>query len=188
MIHEKCMLFNPEFQSTLKETSEDTKAKEFMTTCSMDAINFDKIMQCYANQIRCPIPKSCDSLVVRNDELYLIEFKNGKIDDEVNMNIKLKIYESLLVLLDVVEKNIRYSREHVHLILVYNESKFHPSKQFKKYRKSKAFIGKKISSYAEKPFIQFGLNNFQNFHFKTVNTYTQQEFEENFVNMISSSS
>lgn len=192
-----------EFSSTLMETSKDTTKSEtdngrYMTTSKMNVINFDKVKESYVKGLSVSeVPKSNDALVVVSDEeAYFIEFKNGEIDKLKNYQIKIKIYDSLLVLLDLIEKNISFSREHIHYILVYNEDVTHTSHQFnkKEFEKVKVQfsphrdkIVKRINNLAGKKYIQFGLKGFERLYFKTVNTYTKRQFEQLFVNCINRS-
>lgn len=55
--------------------------------------------------------------------MIFIEFKNGIISQTVNYELRLKIYESLLILLDIINENISFSRKKISYILVYNEDK-----------------------------------------------------------------
>lgn len=73
---------------------------------------------------------------------FLIEFKNGRITDQVNFEINKKIYDSLFILFDLkytdkkgkVVDAISYTRENMTYILVYNEQnylEYGPTKQTK---------------------------------------------------------
>ena len=122
------ILEKDDFITTLKETSVDKTKKtdedgRYMTMSTIQAINFDDVKDFYVKDLAVPlVPKSNDALVVVSDsEAYFVEFKNGEIDISKNYQIKIKIYDSLLLLLDLIEKNISFSRENLHYILVYNE-------------------------------------------------------------------
>lgn len=186
-----------EFFSTLRETSKDTTkaesdASRYMTKSEMVVINFDAVKDFYVKELAVPeVPKSNDAFViVSDDDAYFIEFKNGEIDISKNYQIKVKIYDSLLLLLDMIEKNISFSREHLHYILVYNEDILHSSPQFNKEEFDKVKmqfsphrdkIVKKINRLAGKKYIQFGLKKFERLYFKSVDTYTKQQFEQLFI-------
>jgi hypothetical protein len=47
----------------------------------------------------------------------LIEFKNGVIDDLKNYEIKVKIFETLLILTERLGKTIQFTRNYVTFIL-----------------------------------------------------------------------
>ena len=71
----------------------------------------------------------------------------------------------MLLLLDLIEKNISFSRENLHYILVYNEDIKHTSSQFDKNEAEKVKkqfsphrdkIVKRVNNLAAKKYIQFG--------------------------------
>lgn len=178
---------------TIKNTSIDDNIKtdiEYMTESTLEVINFDKVKTDYVKDMNlCSIPKSCDALFIYSEnEWYLIEFKNGTIDDLKNYEVKIKIYESLLILLDLINQSISFSRQHINFILVYNEQKIHTSHQFSNdefnkinHSKSLITIQKYVFKLAKEPFVQFGLKHLQKLYFKTVNTYTKAQFESEFI-------
>lgn len=78
-------------------------------------------------------------------------------------------------------------------ILVYNEQnylEYGPTKQTKlgedRQRVSQShhrdLLYKSMRKLAQEEFILFGLDQFQNYLFKHVYTFTEKEFEQNFVN------
>jgi hypothetical protein len=167
---------------SLKETSYDPTHDEYMSEADLPVYNFDAIKDEYVSDMGLSeTPCSCDALYYNRkaEEYYLIEFKNGIIDNLKNYEIKLKLYDSLLILLDLINKTAEYSRKHVIYILVYNDTKEHTSKQYKQI-----FINK-ITSLAKEPIVQFGLNRFNKLYFKKVNTYTQEQFDKYFVKQVS---
>lgn len=132
---------------------------------------------------------------------FFIEFKNGRITDQVNFEINKKIYDSLFILFDLkytdkkgkVVDAISYTRENMTYILVYNEQnylEYGPTKQTKlgedRQRVSQShhrdLLYKSMRKLAQEEFILFGLDQFQNYLFKHVYTFTEKEFEQNFVN------
>lgn len=106
--------------------------------------------------------------------------KKDKVFDVYN-----KIYDSLLIFNDIVDKNISFCRENVNFILVYNESK-NPSERGKEHKEdsSKARIGKYFASKANKKYVRFDLERFQKIYFQEVYTYTEKEFERNFLSKL----
>lgn len=180
-------IFNENITS-LKETSKDDSNKEVMTECLVQAVNFDKVMEnfCYKNLTS--RLKSIDALLNCNDkEITFIEFKNGHINKGEPYKIKGKIYNSVLVLSIITDKTVSEIKNCTNFILVYNSKKNQEEteKGGKKDRyndsPSRDSIENKISSFANRHFIRFGLGIFESYCFKTVNTYTEDEFEENFV-------
>ena len=115
--------------------------------------------------------------------------------------INKKIYDSLFILFDLkytdkkgkVVDAISYTREKMTYILVYNEQnylEYGPTKQTNqgedRQRVSQShhrdLLYKSMRKLAQEEFILFGLDQFQNYLFKHVYTFTEKEFEQNFVN------
>lgn len=156
--------------STLKETSCDSNGKEteYMVNSEVQVVNFDKVKDSYIRSLKPVItPSSNDALYLgRDNNLYFIEFKNGKLDHKQKSKLYYKIYDSLLIFTDIIGENISYCRKNLSYVLVYNEEK-----------NSKAEIAQHITRKANLPFVRFGLERFANVYFKDVLTYTKNEFE-----------
>jgi hypothetical protein len=91
------------YGETLEKTSEDTNkplSERFMTSCKKVVVNIDKFKSGFVKDMGLSqVPMSCDTLcMISPDEFFLIEFKNGIIDDIKNHEIKVKIFETLLIL------------------------------------------------------------------------------------------
>lgn len=113
--------------TTLQETSKDhhnianNQSVIYMTDSKIKVVNFDLVKHEYCKNIGLlDIASFVEALYFKDDNIYFIEFKNGRIDK--NEVIK-KIYDSLLMFSDISQKDISYFREHLHFILVYNEEK-----------------------------------------------------------------
>lgn len=172
--------------SSLKQTSKDTANNEYMTECNKEVINFDKVVKEYCKKICISPVGSIDALTVSEDgqTATFIEFKNGFVDENTQYKLLKKIYDSLLILADITNKNISSTRQFLNYILVYNEEKNSNETNPKTvYRESKSrdFIDKTLLGYGEEEHIKCGLEFLKGYCFKTVNTYTEDEFEENFV-------
>lgn len=70
-------------------------------------------------------------------------------------------------------------------VLVYNEERNSSVKGKKQEDSSKAVISKLIHKKADKKFVRFGLERFEKMYFKEVFTYTESEFENEFLSIIS---
>lgn len=95
-----------------------------MSSLEKQVINFDKVKLCYLKKLGkgpCKMPLSNDALFQIDDTWYFVEFKNGVIDKEKNIEIVNKIYNSLLIFLEIINKHIDYSRNNIVYILVFNE-------------------------------------------------------------------
>ncbi|HIW59551.1 MAG TPA: hypothetical protein H9880_06670 [Candidatus Anaerobutyricum avicola] len=178
--------------STFKETSYDKDGEEpgYMTDSQIQVINFDKVKDGYIKNLALSnTPCSNDALYFGKDnKIFFVEFKNGVLDERPrrNFNICKKIYDSLLIFNDIVNKNISFCRENLYFILVYNENKNkREACKTEQEESSKAIISKKIHKKAKKKFIRFGLDRFEKLYFKEVFTYTESEFEDAFLSQIS---
>ena len=191
-----------ELQSTLEETSKDNGVP--MINSKLTVCSFDKVKEWYVSEkvpYAKPNPKSNDALYFGDEECFFIEFKNGKINNNVNYEINKKIYDSLFILFDLKYKDkhgvpvnsISYTRENMTYILVYNEENYlelGPTIQTKagiERQKGGAKsshrdkLYKTMRKLANEEFILFGLDQFKDYFFKNVYTYTSKEFEEKFV-------
>lgn len=194
-----------EKRKTLKDTSYDNNNKEYMVDSSLDVCDFDEIKNWYVKEkipnVK-PVPKSNDALFFSNDESFFIEFKNGNINSTVNFELFKKIYDSLFILFDlgytdmnkIKVNSISYTRSHMNYILVYNPNHYFEDKPTRQTKDgferqtpspsvsiSRDTLYKSISNLAKEPFIKFGLDQFKNFFFKNVYTFTVEEFEEKFI-------
>lgn len=188
--------------SKLKDTSIDKENNEYMVECSLNVCDFDKVKEWYIENkvpLVTPNPKSNDALFFDDDESYFMEFKNGKIDNGVNYEIIKKIYDSLFILFDLkyFDRNgdcvdsISYTRSRMNYILIYNEQKYAeagPTRQTKEgftrqkernsHSPSRDLLYKGVAKLAKDELIKFGLDQFKNYFFKNVHTYTVKEFEK----------
>ncbi|WP_353093793.1 hypothetical protein [Tissierella praeacuta] len=177
-------------KSTLKETSKDDADKKdikYMTNSGIEVIDFDGVKNDYIKDLKLKYtPKSNDVLYKSKDELYFIEFKNGNMDKEIH-NVRRKIFDSLLILTDIISKGISYTRENLNYILVYNKE--YSVSHKKKLDKSEVQdargldrISSSLNQLAKLESDPFKLReHFKNLYFKKVHTYTAEEFEEKFV-------
>lgn len=181
---------NPEYEkvsafkkniTTFKETSRDSSESNdvYMTQSQIEVVNFDNVKSEYIRNLKLTkTPLSSDALFIKSkNEIYFVEFKNGKISKKVIYNVYNKIYDSLLIYMDIIEKNISFCRENVNFILVYNESKNPKEPQ----DSAKASIGKHFANKAKKKYVRFDLQQFERLYFHEVNTYTEEEFEHQFL-------
>lgn len=130
----KSKIDNPRFYKSMKEISKDTANNEYMTYSKYRAIDFDDYKDEYIQRFEKPASlASNDALIVDNNEYVFIEFKNGKIfafDDRTREygkkskhQIYKKIYDSLLILMDIEDMTVKEAREKVSYMLVYNRKK-----------------------------------------------------------------
>lgn len=194
-----------EKRSSLKDTSYDKENRKYMVDSQLQVCSFDKVKDWYVGEkipFANPTPKSNDALFFGNEESYFIEFKNGKIDNSVNYELNKKIYDSLFILFDLnytdksgkLVDSISYTRSNMNYILVYNEERyskeqltwqtragFERQEKARKESQHRDKLYKRIRNLAGEELIKFGLDQFKNYLFKNVYTYTVKEFEEKFL-------
>lgn len=175
--------------STLKETSiddHDASHIVYMTGSDRQAVHFDGVKNEYIAPLHLhDVPKSNDALFVnKRKELVFVEFKNGFMDGEKKFAVRRKIYDSIIILTDVLDMGISRLKGNMEYILVYNEVINANEKDVlakKSYvQHSEAFnsIAKSISKMANEEFVCFGVKMFEGYCFKKVHTYTEKEFEQ----------
>ena len=176
--------------STFKETSKDKNDGNilFMTESLTKVVDFDGVKNEYIKDMKlADVPCSNDALYLGDGEkLTFVEFKNGKMSKQKVFDVYYKIYDSLLILNDIISHNISYCREHLNFILVYNGEKNQEEKEMalqeNQESPSKITIGKYFNEKkAKKKFIRFGLEKFEKIYFNEVFTYNEAEFEEKFL-------
>ncbi len=178
--------------STFKETSidNDDGKEKYMIESEIKVINFDAVKKEYMKDMGVSeVPCSIDALYTNdNENYYFIEFKNGIVKPKI-YNIYNKIYDSLLIFNDITNCTISFCRKNVRFILVYNEEKnnqvIDKENSSIQATPSKNKIAKSFSNKAKKKFIMFGLEKFEKLYFKEVFTYTEKEFENEFLEKIS---
>ena len=112
--------------TTLKETSFDSHNNEFMTDSTLKVYNFDRIKDEYikikSDRYSGSNLRSCDALYYRNGLIVLLEFKNGVISGKTLEEEKLrtKIAESLLILTDILEENLTFTRKNCYIPTKHN--------------------------------------------------------------------
>lgn len=173
--------------STIRQISKDDSNNEYMTDCNLMAINFDKVSKKYCKNLSLFSVESNDALfALKNGKCTtFIEFKNGYIDKTTQYKLVKKIYDSMLVFMDVTKTNISETRDFLNYILVYNENKNadNPKTEYHE-SESRDFIDKTILEYGKEVHIKYGLDFFKGYCFKEVNTYTKKEFENLFVSKL----
>jgi hypothetical protein len=177
------MLLN--FQDTLESTSKDSDNSDKMTACQNIAVNIDKLKDHFARNMGLEeFPKSCDALYMTpQKEFFMIEFKNGRIGKRECYEIREKVFESLLMLSEKFVETIKYMRDNMNFILVYNEDVAHEQGQLENRDGIRQFCGP-LYKRARVPVVLFGLRRFKKLYFKDVFTYSRAEFESEFVGKV----
>lgn len=175
--------------STLKQTSvdkHDMNNISYMTDSDRSAVNFDDVKQDYVKNLSLSeTPKSNDALFLSKDnKLIFVEFKNGYVDSGKEYAVRRKIYDSIIILTDILNVKISCLKKEMEYILVYNESANPYQKRASGARQqlvqhSASFDGfaKALSRMANTEHVGFGIRMFENYCFSKVHTYTEAEFE-----------
>ncbi len=178
-------LFNKNI-SSLKETSKDKQENSisYMTDSDYEVVNFDGVKNDYIRGLCISeTPCSNDAVCVLDDKdtIVFIEFKNGASIKKYEL--WKKIYDSVLIFNDLSHSLISETREKLEYILVYNEDKFQDNngQQNNHNSKNRDEIGKQLGKLSNEEYIKFDLKQFVNYLFKSVHTYTKEEFEKNFI-------
>lgn len=174
------------YRTTLKNTSYDDTNREYMTESQLEVVDLDKVKEEYCSPLKLKEPpKSCDALYENNDELFFIEFKNGKV---LQYDVRKKIYDTILLFTDIVGCGISKTRENIRYILVYDKEKNKNNKDCGEYKnrniqESEGFdsFSRSISKLAKQEILRFKVGDFQNYLLKSVHTYTKEEFEEKLI-------
>lgn len=171
-----------ENQATLKETSYDDDKKEYMVEYTDLVIDFDKVKENYCEKYGShkEASKSADALVVnKNGKIVFIEFKNGQLKGKTS-GLKSKLRDSLLIFCDINGLNLKFTRENIEYILVYNDSKNKNSveDQKKKIKEGLPEIQGLLAGLANEEFVYFGLWVLKKVFISDVHTYTVEEFDK----------
>lgn len=175
---------------TLKKTSKDEHEKgqeQYLTESTMEAINFDDVKCEYITGLHLSdTPRSCDALFQHNQCLYFVEFKGGYIDNPKKYEVWEKIYNSVLIVSDVMALRMSDLRKEAEFVLVYSEDKNSENTDEELKEKNRRSlnspsytqIAKDVNRFAKDELICFGLGKYQNYCFRRIHTYTEKEFED----------
>ncbi|MCL1806375.1 MAG: hypothetical protein FWG31_01605 [Oscillospiraceae bacterium] len=163
-------------QCTLRETSISSHNGQFMTNSTLKVIGFDEVKNQHTKnwglEGRKDIdkPASNDALYMNyKGDMYFIEFRSGKVEKTLP-DLRRKIFESILILTDIIEKGITSIRLHLNYILVFDDSR-----------------SEILNKIEEKGKID-KLTYFEGLYFKKVHTISKSIFESNFVSVWESQS
>ena len=167
--------------TTLKETScnDQSPSKPYMTNSSLEVINFDAVKTEYVDSLHLSeVPKSNDALLQKKDgSLVFVEFKGGQLDQRLLYDLRKKIYDSILILGDILGETISHTRKNLDYVLVHSDNAFGTPPPYD-------IIVNAVAKKANEKHIQGGLNAFKGYCFREVATLTTDAFEEYLKNEI----
>lgn len=149
--------------------------KIYMTEFENIIINGDKLKNKYVSKYHFPAkPSSVDAIYkFKNDNIYLIEFKNGSIE---KIEIYKKAYDTFIILLDLeIIENINFSRNKVFYILVYKEDTSNINQA-----NIENEIEAKAGIYKNKDLFRIG--SFEEYLFKEAFACSKENFDKYIVN------
>lgn len=149
---------------TLKNTSYDKNNNDYMCQSDLKVLDFDKLTKELNLNKQ---PSSYDALLIKNEKVYCVEFKNQTVSDIKNNNIQKKVEDSIKTIKNICnEHNIQQKDYDFFLCVVYKQDK-----NKKKYHRFKENI------------VHFGLNKYKN-RFKNIITndikFFKKEFEKEY--------
>ena len=169
------------YKQSFKEASYDEHNEESLITDERKEVYiFDDIAKAIAESFEMDTPSSCDSVVLRGEEIYMIEFKNRdyeKINTKDRRDIRKKAYQSRELLLStfLVDKTLQYVSEHVQLLVVFKTID-NKAKSYDDIVESMKRLAKE-----ERPVIRCKLGEFEGTFYKKVRTISKANFEENYM-------
>ena len=162
----------------IKETSLDDTNDIYLTEATCPVIDFDAVKDTY--KINCSLEndapiKSVDACSIINDDIFFIEFKNGKINSKKKKEIREKIVYSSMILMDVLEVDLNYLRNHSNYIVVYNKDK-NPESEEDDYG-----VSDRVFGLAGEVKQRFSIQRLEKFCYKNGHTYTPEQFDKFFI-------
>lgn len=175
-------------KKTLRDCSKDDQGYA-LSNITDDVVDFDNVKKIYCDKYlnaSYTILKSVDTyLEGNNNQIFLIEFKNAKIDQKQKYGLHLKLKDSLLILMDSFGFNLKDFQERLNYIVVYRENKNDVSSQYLQFATENAIpasfknrnLKKKISKRTTKQFFTFwDLNKYEHSLVNEVYTLNEHEF------------
>jgi len=171
--------------STLKESSKSTHngTTMYMSESMLPVVDFDNVKDQYVRDLSVfETPASNDALYIdSNGELFFIEFKAGKMAKKI-FEVRLKLFDSLLILSDIIGKGISFNREYLNYILVFDESINIDHDDVVVYQDtpSREWLNSRYIKKGDSEYIRFRLRRFQRLYVKRVFTVGRDEFQDRF--------
>ena len=135
------------------------------------------------NMLEIDTPSSCDSVVVKGQDIYMIEYKNRdyqKVSSRDKREIRKKLYQSRELVLNTFwpTKDLQYIADHVHVFVVF-KSMDNESVSFDKLANTlNALAGNQQEE------IKCKLAKFKDTFYKEVHTISKAEFESKYMPII----
>lgn len=172
----QCSIFKQNMSLLMETSKDDSREKAegtvaYLTHDRRSVINFDRVKTQFMNSLGISeeAANSVDALFQDCDyNLYFIEFKNGEV---ISDNIIKKAKDSVLILSDIVQWDLRTIREKSVFWLVISNDKFDRLSPQQRIAVHKAKRG-------EMDFSLYGLGKLRGYCFKNVNMLSASQFEK----------
>ena len=177
-------------KKTLSDCSKDDQGHE-LSDITEDVVDFDKVKEIYCDEYlkaSYTIFKSVDTyLEGTNNQIFLIEFKNAKIDQKQKHGLHLKLKDSLLILTSLFELDLKEFQKRLNYIVVYCEEKNDVSSQCHDFAAENGIpasyknrnLRKKIAKRTSKKYLAFwGLSKYEHSLVNEVYTLNEHEFSK----------
>ena len=160
-------------KKSLQYTSRDTSKNpiQFMTLCNSKVVDFDGVKTSIMSDDfhgKDDVARSADALLAANNELFIVEFKNGDFD---GLEISQKANNSIMLFNYVTSKQIDYTRKNISFVLVYNGE----TKKIKNM-KSQDSIALHRARLAKNGLRLFGTDKLKNYSYKSVYMVEKNKF------------
>lgn len=171
LINDNCKLEDREFRKRLQETSKDKDNQKYCCNNNynnVEVCSFDEFKEKY---IKINGIKSVDALCrdQNDDKIFLIEFKNGKVNRH---QVLQKVYDSIIILSKRLDRPVNYFAGNYTFVLVYNQDKLSSNAKCRSNWLKTASDKTKDKRFE----IRFGLEQLKGYLCKEVVTISKKEF------------
>jgi len=164
----------------LRDTSKTThKGIAYMSQSTLKVVHFDEVKNQFVKDWDLKKdeddgPASNDALYVCTveDKMFFIEFKSGENQTKTLSQARRKIYDSLLILTEIIEKGISKIRKNLNYILVHGDSMATLDNIIGGKAKEKSKLEQVLDQLQKE---------FEGLYFKEVHIVSKDEFDIGFV-------
>lgn len=158
---------------TIEHCSYNKEKKSCLVNSNFGVIKFEEVREKYLEKKNISDKDflgACDSIHIHQENIYLIEFKDGKVKPK---EVKSQINSSILILMDIFKLDTSKIKDYLYLIFVYNE-KANSEKECEDDIPSGKLRNLTRAS-------RFTLHYYEKLYFKEVHTLTPAQFQNEFI-------
>lgn len=177
--------FPNNFFASLKKSSEDSTNHEYMVENEFEVLKLDDyISKSYQKEVHASMClKGGDACFEKNDKIYIIEFKNCYLTNQLGYEVLEKMYASSIVVMDKLDISVSEFRSKANFITVYNynkdssdESEYAQHAGMAKIRNHVAKKGSKKIEELDK--VAFGLTKLEKNIYHKVSAISVENFQQ----------